>query len=114
MEKAGRVADYFEIAVEQYNAFFMSKNELLEVMDCLTVLATSETGKALSDFLAVLNKKTESTGTFDEALMLHLISSLSQLGEKTAFDNLLYVILHEGYPDSIVLASKEALAKLNW
>lgn len=113
--KAARlVADYFEIAVEQYNAFFMSKNELLEVMDCLTVLATSETGKALSDFLAVLNKKTESTGTFDEALMLHLISSLSQLGEKTAFDNLLYVILHEGYPDSIVLASKEALAKLNW
>jgi hypothetical protein len=78
------------------------------------LLATSETGKALSDYLAVLNKKTEKTGLFDEEIMLHLISALAQLGEKTAFDNLLYVILHEGYPDSIISASKEALAKLNW
>ncbi|HOQ92467.1 MAG TPA: hypothetical protein PKW26_02485 [Treponemataceae bacterium] len=111
---ASLVAGYFPIAVEQYTAFLISKDELLEVMDSLTLLATSETGRALSDYLAVLNKKTEKTGLFDEEIMLHLISALAQLGEKTAFDNLLYVILHEGYPDSIISASKEALAKLNW
>lgn len=108
------IATYFNQAQKQYEQSLLTREELIEIIDCITVLASFETGKALTDYLGILNDKTEMTGTFDEVLLLSVIRSIGKLGEKSAFDNLLFVILYQGYPESIINASKEALAKLNW
>ncbi len=108
------ITKYFAITQTQYNESRISRDELLEVIDCLTLLATGETGQALSGYLGILNDMTEKNGTYDEVLLLAVIRSIGKLGEKSAFDNLLYVILYQGYSDTVINASKEALAKLNW
>jgi hypothetical protein len=108
------ITKYFSLAQNQYKESYISREELIEIIDCLTSLATSETGKALTDYLGILNGLTEKTGTYDEVLLLSVIRSIGKLGEKSAFDNLLYVILYQGYSEKIISASKEALAKLNW
>ncbi len=105
---------YFTSAQAQYAASQISREELIEIIECLAALATNETGKALTEYLGILNDKTEKSGTFDEVLLLSVIQSIGKLGEKSAFDNLLYVILYQGYTDTIISASKEALSKLNW
>ncbi len=108
------IAKYFTAAQEQYKQSLITRDEFLEVIDCLTDLATSETGKALTEYLGILNDNTDKTGTYDEVLLLQVIRSIGKLGEKSAFDNLLYVILYKGYSETVINASKEALAKLNW
>ncbi len=108
------ITKYFSTAQNQFEKSYLTREELIEVIDCLTSLATYETGKALTDYLGILNDKTEQTGTYDEVLLLSVIRSIGKLGEKSAFDNLLYVILYQGYSENIISASKEALAKLNW
>ena len=45
--------------------------------------------------------------------MLALIQALGDLGDKTAFDYLLYVGYLE-YPESVKKASRDALARLQW
>ncbi|HQL05117.1 MAG TPA: hypothetical protein PLU33_08240 [Treponemataceae bacterium] len=108
------ITKYFSLAQDQYRESYITREELIEIIDSLTSLATSETGKALTDYLGILNGMTEKTGTYDEVLLLSVIRSIGKLGEKSAFDNLLYVILYQGYSEKIISASKEALAKLNW
>ena len=48
-----------------------------------------------------------------QAVVLSVINALGGLGDKTAFDGLLYVT-YLNYPEDIVKAAKTALTKLKW
>lgn len=48
-----------------------------------------------------------------EAVMLSLITALGELGDKSAFDDLLYVT-YLGYSDSVVAKARESLSRLRW
>ena len=45
--------------------------------------------------------------------MLSLINSLGEMGDKAAFDSLLYATYLD-YPEEVIAAAKNALAKLKW
>ena len=79
-----------------------------------TGVGKTETCKALTDFLASQYSETISTGTYNYAVLLAVISTLGELGDKDAFDTLLYVISCPDYPDEIISASRDALEKLKW
>ena len=49
----------------------------------------------------------------EEAVVLSVINALGGLGDKTAFDCLLYVT-YLNYPEAVVKAAKTALTKLKW
>lgn len=89
------------------------KERFLEAIDCLGAMGTSEAAQALSLYLGIVNAEMEKSGTFDEPTLLSVIGALGNLGDKVAFDYLLF-IGYLPYPDAIKLAAREALNKLKW
>ena len=67
----------------------------------------------LSSYLAELNEQTENGNPCSKTVVLAVINALGLLGDKTAFDNLLYVS-YIGYPEEVIEASRNALARLKW
>lgn len=108
------VVNYFDLAKKQFSLGIITKENLIEIIQCLTNLATVESGQALSNYLAILNMETEKSGSYDKDIVLAVINSLGVLGEKSAFDNLLYVISFSTYSEEIISASRDALSRLKW
>ena len=89
-------------------------NELLiSIIDCMGNLGTIECSQNLSIFLGVLNSETEKTKQYDEPLVLSVITALRKLGDKTAFDYLLY-IEYLNYSETVKQASRDAIEELKW
>ncbi|HPO02749.1 MAG TPA: hypothetical protein PL077_05340, partial [Treponemataceae bacterium] len=107
------VVKYFYAVQGEYKTGKASVESLVPVVGCLGAMGTNEAAQALSIFLGLLNSETEQKKTFNEQLMLALIQALGDLGDKTAFDYLLYVGYLE-YPESVKKASRDALARLQW
>ncbi len=107
------VLRYFYAVQSEYNAENIGAERLIPVINCLGAMGTSEAAQALSIFLGLLNSETEQKKTCNENLMLSIINALGDLGDKTAFDYLLYVGYLD-YPESVKQASRDALARLKW
>ncbi|WP_024466460.1 hypothetical protein [Treponema pedis] len=91
----------------------ISYESLIPVIDCMGNLGTAESSQNLSIFLGVLNSETEKTKQYDEKLMLSVITALGRLGDKTAFDYLLYVE-YLNYSETVKQASRNAIEELKW
>ncbi|NLM01222.1 MAG: hypothetical protein GX220_07205 [Treponema sp.] len=105
---------YFDVAKQQFKNNIISKNDFIDVIVCMSRLATVEIGKTLASYLGTLNLETEKTGSYDKDIILAVINSLGVLGEKSAFDYLLYVISFSNYSEEIISASRDALSRLKW
>ena len=89
------------------------RERLLEAITCLGVMDSTEAAQALTLQLGFINSQTERTGEYNEAVILAIINALGELGDKAAFDHLLY-ISYLNYPDRIQASAKEALNLLKW
>ncbi len=107
------VVKYFYRIQGEYKNGQSNSDMLVPVIACMGSMATNEASQALSIFLGLLNSETEQKKTYNEQLLLAVIKSLGELGDKTAFDYLLYVGYLE-YPETVKQASRDALARLNW
>ena len=75
--------------------------------DILDVVGTQED-------LGVLNTAAaQDVASVNHEVLLAVIESLGALGDKAAFDNLLYVT-YLPYPETITTAARTALAGLKW
>jgi hypothetical protein len=91
----------------------VSREQLVEAVACLGAMGTSEAAQALALQLGLLNSQTERNGVFDEAITMAVVQALGTIGDKSAFDYLLY-ISYLSYPEHIQAAAREALAHLKW
>jgi HEAT repeat protein len=89
------------------------RERLVEAAACLGAMGTSDAAQALALQLGRLNSQTEQSGVFDEAITLAVVQALGAIGDKSAFDYLLY-ISYLSYPEHIQAAAREALAHLKW
>jgi hypothetical protein len=89
------------------------KPRFLEAVACLGAMASSEAAEALALQLGYLNSHTERNGEFDADITLAVINALGLIGDKSAFDYLLYVS-YLPYPENIQAAARDALARLKW
>lgn len=111
---ASIVAEYFVQAQQQFNLGLITREQFLGVVTCLEGLATSHSVSALVNYLGVLNTAAaQKVSSVDEEVLLAVIESLGALGDKAAFDNLLYVT-YLPYPETITTAARTALAGLKW
>jgi len=85
----------------------------IQVIDCMGNLGTPESSRNLSILLGALNSETEKTKQYDESLILAVITALGRLGDKTAFDYLLYVEYLD-YSQTVKQASRNAIEELKW
>ena len=107
------VLQYFYRIQSGYPNDKTSAEKLIPVINCLGAMGTTEVAQALSIFLGLLNSETEQKRTCNVELMLSIINALGDLGDKAAFDYLLYVGYLE-YPESVKKASRDAIARLKW
>lgn len=111
---AATVADYFALAQEQFSLALITREQFLGVVSCLERLATSHSVSALMDYLGNLNlDAAQDVSSVDEEVLLAVINSLGALGDKAAFDNLLYVT-YLPYSEPVTTAARTALAGLKW
>jgi hypothetical protein len=97
----------------QFNRGQVSKSNFLESIALLGAMGTNEAAQALSLYLQIINTETEQGKTFDEQISLAVVNNLGRLGDKAAFDYLLYMGYLQ-YPDSVKKAARDALQKLRW
>lgn len=103
----------FEAASEEYAEGNLSEKNFVEIIQAERELAALNAGEVLSAYLGALNQLTESGIPQSKTVVLAVINALGSLGDKTAFDNLLYT-LYTPYDQEIVDASRDALASLKW
>lgn len=108
------VLKYFELAQKEYYELMITEQEFISIIYALKEFPTTETCKSLTQFLSSQYSETISTGTYNHGVLMAVISTLGELGDKDAFDTLLYVISCPDYPDDIITASRTALEKLKW
>lgn len=107
------VVKYFYQVQSDYKNGKTELGAMIPVVRCMGAMGSSDSAQALSIFLGLLNSETEQKKTYNEQLMLAVIQSLGDLGDKTAFDYLLYVGYLD-YPETVKKASRDALARLQW
>ena len=112
-EASPSVVKYFYFVQSEFKTRKVSVESLLPVIRCMGAMGTNDSAQALSIFLGLLNSETEQKKTYNEQLMLAVIQALGDLGDKTAFDYLLYVGYLD-YPETVKKASRDALARLQW
>lgn len=112
-KSAALVLKAFETAKKEYNKNAISSADFVEIINCTKRITSPDTALTFSKYLEELNRTQETTGKFDKAVVLCIIKSLGELGDKAAFDNLLYVT-YLSYPQEIVDEARNSLSKLKW
>jgi hypothetical protein len=107
------VVKYFYFVQKEQSSDGPEIDMIIPVVNCMGAMGTTEAAQALSIYLGLLNSETEQKKTYNEQLMLSVINALGTLGDKTAFDYLLYVG-YLNYPETVKKASRDALARLQW
>lgn len=107
------VVQFFYHVQSDYKTGKADVSLLISVVECMGGMGTTEAAQALSIFLGLLNSDTEQNKTYNEQILLAVIHSLGALGEKSAFDYLLYVGYLD-YPETVKQAARDALARLEW
>jgi HEAT repeat protein len=110
---AGLLIRHFYQVQRDYGNGLASRDRFLEAISCLGSMSSSEAAQVLALQLGYFNSQMERTGEYDEAVSLGVIQSLGEIGDKIAFDYLLY-ISYLSYPESVKSAARTAMARLKW
>ncbi|MCH5294590.1 MAG: hypothetical protein J1F14_01635 [Treponema sp.] len=107
------VTEFFSIARNEFDGGSIDAVQFAGVIRDIASVASADMGQVLSQYLDALNKSAE-TGTMpEEVVILAVINALGGLGDKVAFDYLLYVTYLD-YPEKVTQAARNALANLKW
>ncbi len=101
----------FSQANAEYARGSGTKAAVLEAISLLGSMRTTEAAEALTLQLQLLNAKEDAGDALDEQMTIAVINNLGALGDKVAFEHLLFVG-YLGYPETIKVAAREALKKL--
>ncbi len=104
---------HFRLLLSDYNEGRAAESDLLDAVSCLGAMGSTEAAQSLALYLQLINAQTEQGKPYDEGLLLGVIGALGDLGDKTAFDYLLYIGYLQ-YPESVKAAAKSALQELKW
>ncbi len=110
---AEAVMQLFLLARKEYESGCLSEKQFVSVIEQTAQLAADQAAPVLTAYLNALNKETEEKGLRSESVVLAVINALGALGDKTAFDYLLYVT-YLSYPETVIEAARSALAGLKW
>ncbi len=110
---ANLIKDYYLVAKKQFEVGRLPDESFVEVIQAFTALSSGNAGQYLTEFLEELNKLQEENKAYSKPVALAVIQSLGLLGDKIAFDALLYTT-YLSYPEDIILAARDALVTLKW
>lgn len=110
---AALMVSYFPIAKSEYQAGFITEKEFTQIINYVEKLASKDSVKLFANYLGELNTEMENGHLMAEEVISAVISALGALGDKSAFDCLLYST-YLNYPEKIVTQARNALSSLKW
>lgn len=107
------VADYFPLAQNLYQKEQLSAEDFISIIQSCTQVASQNMVLPLIKYLNFLNRSTQENKPVNTQVVLSVINSLGGLGDKQAFDELLFVTYLD-YTQEVLEAAKSALDNLKW
>jgi hypothetical protein len=105
--------EHFDTVLLEYDRGFADRRRVVQAVDCLGAMGTHEAAVRLTQYLVLLNAYTERLQEFDNVIVLAVVENLGLLGDKTAFDDLLYA-QYLSYSSEIKNSTRRALENLRW
>jgi len=105
------VIAHFNLVLEEFSVGTARVSHVLEAVDALGAMGTHEAAERLSLYLDVLNSDVENGKNYEEQIVLAVIRNLGILGDRAAFDRLLYAN-YLNYSERVKKAATEAINKL--
>jgi len=106
------VIEHFDQALQEKILGIGRTSHVIDAIRSLGAMNTHEAAVRLSLYLDLLNSDVERGKNIEDEIVLAVIQNLGNLGDKVAFDYLLYARLLD-YSDSIKKAAQESLNQLN-
>lgn len=106
------VIEHFDQTLQESILGIGRTSHVIEAIQALGAMNTHEAAVRLSLYLDLLNSDVERGKNVEDEIVLAVIQSLGELGDKVAFDYLLYARLLD-YSDSIKKAAQDSLNQLN-
>jgi hypothetical protein len=106
------VIEHFDQTLQESILGIGRTSHVIEAIQALGAMNTHEAAVRLSLYLDLLNSDVERGKNVEDDIVLAVIQSLGELGDKVAFDYLLYARLLD-YSDSIKKAAQDSLNQLN-
>jgi hypothetical protein len=110
---ASVIISFFDLAKREYAAGVMTDDEFAEVVNGTANVAPIDGSSILTAYLTELNKQAEDGTKVSDTVVLAVVNALGAIGDKTSFDSLLYVT-YVNYPENVIAAARDALARLKW
>ncbi|HEC61869.1 MAG TPA: HEAT repeat domain-containing protein [bacterium] len=112
-QAASLVIEHFDSTVLEFERGISDKRFLLEAIDSLGNMSVHEAAVRLIQYLVLLNSYTEKLQTYDEEIVIRVVTNLGKLGDKAAFDDLIYA-QYLDYSDIVRKEARKALESLQW
>jgi hypothetical protein len=104
---------HLDATIGEYDKGLADKRFLIEAVAALGATATHEAAVRLTQYLLLVNSYTEKLKGYDEQVVLAIIDALGQLGDRIAFEDLMYT-QYLGYSAAVKKAARAALDRLKW
>ncbi|MDE6718287.1 MAG: hypothetical protein K2J68_00290 [Treponemataceae bacterium] len=104
---------YFGAAKSAYERGFLDESQFASAIKCVESISSRKSVKFFTDYMTQMNRAQEEKNFPSKTVALAIIDALGSLGDKSAFDCLLYVTYLD-YPEEVTSAARNALTRLKW
>lgn len=109
----GLLIENLDMAIMEVDRGLSDRSRLLEAVAALGSMATHEAAVRLTQYMMAMNSYTEKGKGYDEQVVGAVVDNLGKLGDKVAFDDLMYA-QYLDYSNTIKKAARAAINKLKW
>lgn len=104
---------YFGAAKTAFERGFLDESQFASAIKCVESISSRKSVKIFTDYMTQMNRAQEEKEFPSKTVALAIIDALGSLGDKSAFDCLLYVTYLD-YPEEVTSAARNALTRLKW
>jgi hypothetical protein len=101
------------MTIGEFDRGLVDRNHLLDALGSLGAMSSHDAAVRLTQYLVLINSYTEKGKVYDDLVVLAVLQNLGALGDKVAFDDLMYT-QYLNYSSGVKKAARAALDKLKW
>jgi hypothetical protein len=109
----GLLIEHLDMSIGEFDKGLVDRNHLLDAIGELGAMSTHEAAVRLTQFLVLINSYTEKGKAYDDQVVFAVLQNLGVLGDKVAFDDLMYT-QYLNYSAAVKKAARAALDKVKW
>ena len=109
----GLLIEHLDVSIGEFDKSLVDRNHVLDAIGDVGAMNTHEAAVRLTQFLVLINSYTEKGKVYDDQLVFAVLQNLGVLGDKVAFDDLMYT-QYLNYSTEVKKAARAALEKVKW